>query len=94
MKFNNFTILHYGKYYNCVKICSVTKKEYKVKLSWSDFMKYYPGKTTKHLTKYSEDDILFLETTLTPEEIKLLTPQQKKVRKTQWKFQLLNNLNK
>ena len=94
MKFENFTILDYKKYYKCIKLCSVTNQQYQVKLTNDEFTHYYKvnGKDVKHLTNHSKEDKLFLETTLTPEEIKLLTPQQKKLRKSLWKniFRLNN----
>lgn len=89
MKFEKFTLLDYGDYYKAVKDCSVTGKQYQVKITKDEFIHYYKasGKDVKHL-KCSNEEKLFLETTLTPEEIKLLTPSQKKVRKSLWKLQI------
>lgn len=86
-----FTILDYNKYYKCVKICSVTGREFSVTLTRDEYLKYYlpKGKCISHLTKHSVNEKLFLETTLTPVEIKMI-PEivRSKIDKKRWRFQL------
>ncbi|MCK9429204.1 MAG: hypothetical protein M0R17_04310 [Candidatus Omnitrophica bacterium] len=90
MKFENFTLLDYGDYYYARKKCSVTGELYSVKLTKDEYHHYYlaKGKNTKHLVDHSKEDKLFLETTLTPEEVKLLSKEELKSDKRSWKKRL------
>jgi len=90
MKFEKFTILDYEEYYKCVKVCSITGKQYQVKLTNDEYIHYYKpgGKDVKHLTNHSNEEKLFLETTCTPEEVKSLSNNDKKLSKRRWRFQL------
>jgi hypothetical protein len=91
MTFDIFTILHFNTYYIIQKECSITKEIYRVKLSNEEFMKYYTpkGKIVKHLDRLNKEEKLFLKTTLTPEEIKLLSTNEKeKLSKKIWRFRI------
>jgi hypothetical protein len=90
MKFTEFTLLDYNDHYYARKICSVTKELYSVKITKDEFAHYYlpKGKCVDHLVNHSREEKLFLETTLTPEEVKLLTPAEKKLNKKLWKSRL------
>jgi hypothetical protein len=94
LNLKKFTILDYNKYYKCVKICSITGKEFSVKLSRDEFFKYYlpKGKCIKHLTKHNVAERLFLETTLTPYEIRSIPEKVRdNLDKRKWRFKLIKN---
>lgn len=95
MNFNEFTILGYNDYYYVQKKCSVTKLLYRVKLTKEEFHSYYTpkGKNVSHLkmNDYKKD---FLLSTLTPEEVKLLTESERKLSKKLWKSRLKLKLKK
>jgi len=94
MKFKEFILLDYNTHYYARKICSVTNELYSVKMTKDEFHHYYlpKGKNVKHLVNHNDDEKLFLETTLTPMEVKLLTPSELKLNKKLWKgrFKLKN----
>lgn len=88
---NNFTILQYGKKHRMQKICSITKKLYYVDLSNYNFYRYYKPKKKyiNHLLEYTEEELTFLYTTLTPEEVKSLSDEVKKnIKSSKWRFQI------
>jgi hypothetical protein len=96
MKFENFTLLDYGDYYYARKKCSVTGELYSVKMTKDEYHHYYltKGKHVTHLANHSREEKLFLETTLTPEEVKLLSPIELKSDKRTWKKKLRIKLTK
>lgn len=90
INFDEFSILQYKGYYKMVKNCSITKKQYCVKIDAEDFRQYYTpfGKSVKHLKGLSKEDRIFLNTTLTPNEYALLTKAQKNTNVKLWKHYL------
>ena len=88
-----FSIAQYGSKYRAMKICSITNKLYSVELTQQEYVSYYTSnrKSTKHLKRFSKNDKLFLETTLTPKEINTLTSIKKKSNKKLWKGYLNEN---
>jgi len=90
LDFIQFTLVDYDEHYYARKICSVTNELYSVKMTKDEFHHYYlpKGKNVSHLPNHTEDERLFLESTLTPEEVKLLTPAERELSKKLWKSRL------
>ena len=93
---NKFTILQYGEKYKIQKKCTITNKLYFVYLSKEEFLDYYTqkGKNVSKLGRLSKEQRTFLESTLTPEEVKSLKPVLNKVPIRRWKHLLPENVKK
>ena len=92
IKQEKFHILQYGNIYRMQKVCSITGALYKVDLDSIDYYQYYTksGKKITHLKeKLNKNDLFFLETTLTPMEVKSLPSLvRKNTSKKLWRTQL------
>jgi hypothetical protein len=101
---DKFNLLYYHgtSMYRVCKKCSVDSTIYSVWLTTEDFNRYYTyqGKHIIHLhdkkdpvkkITYTKENLLFLETTLTPKEVKSIPDKiknNKDIDKKQWRFQL------